>query len=142
MSRSLSYFGLAEGVANDMRGTATIVGFGLRALAGVDLPFRGSVTMIAQIDSELGDDSESIVILKPLITAPDGSALVAGQQQTAIGSGNQLPGMSPRFYVYVTVEVNFLRNGRYDMQLGIEFSSDEELVGRASLDVFDPNQQP
>ncbi len=132
------WLGFAEGAVSDNRQSITLVGFNPIVLVA-ELPAAVNLTLVGLAD---GDDDDpplepgAIVTVGLQLEAPDGTLLIAGQQQTPV-SASEWPDLPSHVQVIVGLGgISLSEYGRYVAQMRLELPGwSEPVTRRRSLHV-------
>lgn len=128
MGVRIDWFGFAEGVVTDTRGSLTLVGFSPLFLIHPTLPATSVLSLVLQ----LIDDEDPEPILTPeraltldlRIIEPDGRPLI-GAQSTSVLGGKKHPELPASVVVASAAALNFRDYGLYRAEVTVTISGTE-----------------
>jgi hypothetical protein len=140
MTVRIDWFGFAEGVAVDTRGSITLVGFSPAFLVHRTLPAKSVMSMVLYLIDD--EDPEPVLVpdatisLDLRVIGPDGKPLVGAQQTSPVGEKRypQLPGST---LVVVAAELPFREHGLYLAEAALTVGDSEvKLEARRNLHIL------
>lgn len=135
----ITWFGLAEGVAEDARGATTLIGINQNVFATNEFPSGTKRAII--LYAEEGEDEEQIegrVQVKLRTLNPEGE-VVGATSQTLEMRGKQWPSVPGSLQLTGETQIQFEDYGEYVFEAELQLPTGETLRATRSLYVVDPD---
>lgn len=131
MTLKADWFGFAEGVANDSRGVATLVGFDPQILTYKTFPATGNIVLVLILDDD--ETPEPILVLGKTLSiavtfrAPDNEVVFAHQVSAAVGE-KRIEHLRSRIQLLLQFPITFAKPGGYTASISIRAPGSDEPI--------------